>query len=108
MKAKRYKMEMRPKEPKKTLLARKYLVSGRVQGVGFRYFSERSAKSLGVCGYVRNLASGEVEVYAVGDERQLLELKNRLARGPHGARVMRVEEFEEPVNAGYTRFRIEA
>ena len=48
------------------LIARHYLISGRVQGVGFRYFAERAARYAGVTGWVRNLADGSVEVHAKG------------------------------------------
>lgn len=87
--------------------ARKYVISGRVQGVGFRFFAEDHAQRLGLRGYVKNLRDGRVEVYAVGDEVRLGELKQRLAVGPPSARVTNVEEFDEPVNPRYSRFVIE-
>jgi acylphosphatase len=86
--------------------ARRYLVAGRVQGVGFRYFVERVAAELGVTGYTRNLADGRVEVYAVGTAPRLSELSGLLWRGPRMAGVRAVEEHEAPV-ADYTDFRIE-
>src|SRR5438132_475781 len=88
-------------------VARKYVVSGRVQGVGYRYFAERCANQLGVSGYVKNCWNGTVEVYAVGDETSLEEFKRHLAEGPRSARVTGVAESDEPVNARYTRFVIE-
>ncbi len=48
-------------------IAKKFLITGRVQGVGYRYFAERWASQLGICGYVKNLWDGNVEVYAIGD-----------------------------------------
>ncbi len=88
-------------------VAKKYLVSGRVQGVGFRFFVERVANQLGLRGYVRNLADGSVEAYAIGSEVLLEEFRRHLAEGPRGARVTGVEEAEAPVNNRYNRFEIE-
>lgn len=88
-------------------MARKYRISGRVQGVGFRYFAEHAAHELGLCGYVRNCSDGSVEAYAIGDSAALDEFRVRLARGPRSARVMSVDESEEPVNARYLEFMIE-
>lgn len=88
------------------LLARKYWISGRVQGVGFRFFAEREAKSLGLRGYVRNLADGRVEAYAIGDKQSLKQFKRLLDEGPGSAHVTHVEEFEEPLDERYTSFQI--
>ena len=88
--------------------ARKYEISGRVQGVGFRFFAERVANQLGIRGYVKNRWDGSVEVYAIGDERSLEEFKRHLAEGPRSARVDQLQEFEEKVQAGYRRFVVES
>lgn len=77
--------------------AKRYLVSGRVQGVGFRYFVERAAAQLGVTGYTRNLADGRVEVYAVGAPEKLSQLAAALRKGPRWADVRGVEEQQAPV-----------
>jgi acylphosphatase len=77
--------------------AKRFFVSGRVQGVGFRFFAERTASSLGVSGYVRNLYDGRVEVYAIGSAEQLDALKNALRRGPRMAAVDRVEEQDADI-----------
>jgi acylphosphatase len=74
--------------------ARLYLVSGRVQGVRYRFFVEREAQVLGITGYVRNLYDGRVEVYALGSRRSLEKLRRQLESGPPGARVERVEQHE--------------
>ena len=87
--------------------ARRYTISGRVQGVGFRYFAERAAQSAGVSGYVRNCSDGTVEVYAIGDPRALEIFKQHLAEGPRSARVEQVTETEMPVNERYKDFLIE-
>jgi acylphosphatase len=88
-------------------LARKFEISGRVQGVGFRFFAERWARQLGIRGYVKNRGDGSVEVYAIGDAAALEELKLRLAEGPRSARVTAVEESDEPVRKEYSSFLIE-
>lgn len=88
--------------------AKRFFVSGRVQGVGFRFFSERTAAALGVCGYVRNLYDGRVEVYAIGSAAQMEELRGALQRGPRMAAVERVDEREADVLREYANaFTIE-
>ena len=74
------------------LNAKRYYVSGMVQGVGFRYFVERAAKYLNVMGYVRNLRDGRVEVYAIASADSLVTLLRELKRGPKGASVTGVTE----------------
>ncbi len=89
------------------ILARRYLVRGRVQGVGFRWFVEREARTLGVNGWVRNTHDGCVEVLAMGSREQLSTLLARLRTGPRAARVDAVDEAAaEPVR-GLDTFRIE-
>ena len=88
-------------------IAKKYVISGRVQGVGYRFFVERWAGQLGICGYVKNLWDGTVEVYAIGDSDALEQIKLRLGEGPGAARVSGVRESEETVDKRYTRFMIE-
>jgi acylphosphatase len=78
-------------------LAKLYRVRGRVQGVGFRYFVEHSASSLGLAGWVRNRDDGSVEVYAVGAAEQLSELAGLLWKGPRWAEVRGVDESEAAV-----------
>jgi len=95
------------KSEKTKRIAKKYVISGRVQGVGFRFFVERWAGQLGICGCVKNLWDGTVEVYAIGDSDALEQLKLRLAEGPGAARVSGVSESDEPVDKRYTRFMIE-
>jgi acylphosphatase len=90
-----------------TTQARRFLVRGRVQGVGFRWFVEREAHVLGIAGWVRNNADGSVEVLAMGSREQLLGLRSRLRQGPRAARVDDVEEIETKPVAGLTNFRIE-
>jgi len=87
--------------------AKKFLIQGRVQGVGFRYFADRWATQLGIRGYVKNLWDGNVEVYAIGDAPALDEFKRHLAEGPRSAYVTAVDESDEPVDSRYNRFIIE-
>jgi acylphosphatase len=68
-------------------VARAYRLCGRVQGVGFRWWTRREAESLGLRGWVRNLPDGDVEVHAAGDPEILDRLESRLGDGPGGARV---------------------
>ncbi len=88
-------------------IAKKYVITGRVQGVGYRFFAERVANQLGLAGYVRNLADGNVEAYAIGPEVLLEEFRRHLAEGPRGARVSGVEESEASINSRYKQFVIE-
>ncbi len=86
---------------------RRYFVRGRVQGVGFRWFVEREARTLGVSGWVRNNADGAVEVLAMGSNEQLQALRDRLQKGPLASRVDAVEEVEAQPVPDLKTFRIE-
>jgi acylphosphatase len=86
---------------------RKFRVRGRVQGVGFRWFVEREAKTLGIFGWVRNNTDGTVEVLATGTSDQLSALRSRLQQGPRAARVDNVEESDAKPVTGLNTFRIE-
>jgi acylphosphatase len=86
-------------------LAKLYRVRGRVQGVGFRYFVEQSAKRLDIRGWVRNLDDGSVEAYAVGTAAQLSDLAGLLWKGPRWAEVRGVEESEAPLE-DYSGFSV--
>jgi acylphosphatase len=71
-----------------------YLVKGRVQGVGFRWFVHQEAAELGLRGWVRNTDQGHVEIVAAGKPEDLAELKDALRKGSRGSRVDAVEEQE--------------
>jgi len=86
-------------------MARRYVVRGIVQGVGYRYFATHTASRIGVAGYVRNLDDGNVEVYATGTAEQLSELAGALRLGPRWADVRGVEEQEAAVQQ-YASFEI--
>jgi acylphosphatase len=91
----------------KAIEARRYVVRGRVQGVGFRWFVEREAHSLGIAGWVRNNHDGSVEVLAQGTRDQLSGLHSRLRQGPRAARVDNVEVSEARPIPDLSAFRIE-
>jgi acylphosphatase len=71
----------------------RWLISGLVQGVGFRWYVKRRADRLGLAGWVRNLPAGQVEVVAKGPEEILAEFQELLEKGPPAARVERVEKW---------------
>ena len=86
-----------------------FLIRGRVQGVGFRWFVHREAAELGLRGWVRNTDAGEVEVLVAGDPETLAELRTELHKGSRGSRVDGVIEHElaESEAASLTEFKIE-
>jgi len=88
-------------------MTRRYIVIGRVQGVGFRWFVEKEARAIGVGGWVRNSDDGTVEVVASGTEDQLATLRKSLERGPRAARVDEVQESEAEQERAHMSFRIE-
>jgi acylphosphatase len=86
---------------------RRYLVTGRVQGVGFRWFVEREARLIGVSGWVRNRDDGAVEVLACGSNQQLGALYDKLKEGPRAARVDAVSVEEAESFRGFKTFQIQ-
>jgi acylphosphatase len=74
--------------------AKRYVVSGRVQGVGFRYFVQRQAQALGLAGWVRNLPDGRVEAFIEGLPGQLARIETLLGEGPSMSRVESVESSD--------------
>lgn len=87
------------------MVARRYLISGRVQGVGFRFFAEAAGIRAGLDGWVRNLPDGTVEIFAQGDESGLQSFERQIRQGPSGARVSAVDVSEAPTS-GATGFDI--
>lgn len=86
-----------------------FLIRGRVQGVGFRWFVHREASELDLRGWVRNTEDGDVEVVASGTAEDLAELRASLKKGPRGSRVDRVVEhsLDESEAKDLQTFRIE-
>ena len=83
------------------IVARRYVVTGRVQGVGYRNFVEHTAGKIRVDGYVRNRRDGSVEVFAMGTSEELLKLRTALERGPMMAQVAHVAEEPSVAEAKY-------
>ena len=73
------------------IVARRLVIAGRVQGVGFRVFTEAAATREGVHGFVRNLPDGRVEAFVEGDQEAVDRVELKLRRGPAGARIESVE-----------------
>ena len=88
-------------------IARRFLISGEVQGVGFRYFAQRSSARHQVRGYVKNLPDGRVEVLAEGSAKEVNEFRMDLAAGPAYSNVTSVEELVVEPTGRYSTFRIE-
>jgi acylphosphatase len=86
-----------------------FLIQGRVQGVGFRWYVHREASELDLRGWVRNTEDGDVEVVAHGNEADLAELRASLRRGPRGSRVDHLIEhsLDESEATGLDSFKIE-
>lgn len=88
-------------------VARKFLISGEVQGVGYRFFAQRVAARHQVTGHVRNLADGRVEAIAEGAPQSIEAFRHDLATGPAHAKVESVEEINIDPTGRYSLFRIE-
>jgi acylphosphatase len=95
--------------PWSTTMVLHFLIQGRVQGVGFRWYVHREASELDLRGWVRNTEEGDVEVVATGTEADLAELRASLRRGPRGSRVDRLVEhhLDDSEAANLDSFRIE-
>lgn len=87
-------------------ICRRFHVSGRVQGVGFRYFVQDAANREGVTGYVRNLPDGRVEALVEGDAEAVTRVERAIRSGPAGARVEHVETDVLTPTGAYTSFRV--
>ncbi|MCS6873099.1 MAG: acylphosphatase [Pyrinomonadaceae bacterium] len=88
-------------------VARKFIVKGKVQGVGYRFFTYQAAIRHGIVGYVKNLKNGDVEVVAEGDESEVLSFKKQLFVGPPFAVVREIEETVLEATNQFDSFKIE-
>ena len=89
------------------MVARRFIVHGRVQGVGYRFFAVRAAARHQVTGTVKNLPSGDVEVVAQGPQKDIEDFKLDLATGPSYAHVTQLEELDIPVDQQRKAFLID-
>ncbi|HZC65970.1 MAG TPA: acylphosphatase [Candidatus Dormibacteraeota bacterium] len=83
--------------------ARRYFISGSVQGVGFRYFAQNAAEKLHLSGFVCNLRDGRVEAFACGTAKQLDEFRAALERGPRFSKVQHIVEEPAEIDPGASR-----
>lgn len=88
-------------------VARRFLVSGQVTGVGFRYFAQDVARREGLTGIVRNLPDGRVEALAEGDSESLTRFEVAMRRGPARARVEHVEIDALPATGRFVGFSVD-
>ena len=88
-------------------VARKFLIRGEVQGVGYRFFAQRAAARHQIVGYVRNCPDGSVEAFAEGPESRVEAFQQDLAAGPQWAVVDQLEEINLEPTGRYSAFRIE-
>ncbi len=88
------------------LIARQYLIRGRVQGVGFRFFVAERAADEGLSGNVRNLRDGRVEVRVEGESEAVSRFELALHRGPSGARVEGVDHADAPPTGRHLGFSV--
>ena len=88
-------------------IARRFFISGDVQGVGYRFFAQRAAARHQVVGYVKNLDDGRVEVLAEGPAPSVEAFKHELATGPRFSAVAHVEEINLDPTGLFPSFRVE-
>ena len=87
-------------------VARRFLITGDVQGVGFRWFARDAAMREGLTGWVRNLPDGSVEAFVEGDQEAVTRVERGLRSGPVGARIEAVHVDDEEASGGYKTFSI--
>jgi acylphosphatase len=88
------------------IVARRYVISGRVQGVGFRYFVQDVARREGVTGYVRNLPDGRVEAHVEGDLDAVTRVERAIRSGPGGAHVEHVDSDVLTPGGAFKSFQV--
>ena len=88
------------------VVARRFVINGRVQGVGFRYYTQECALREGVTGWVRNLPDGRVEAHVEGESESVTRLERALRSGPRGARVQTMTVDVEDVSGAFDTFSV--
>jgi acylphosphatase len=88
------------------VIARRFLIEGRVQGVGYRFHVVRAAADRGIRGWVRNLPDGRVEIFAEGEVRELDTFREEVRRGPGHALVRSLNEIEETPDGRFAGFDV--
>jgi acylphosphatase len=88
-------------------VARRFVINGRVQGVGFRYFTQDVARREGATGWVRNLPDGSVEAFVEGDLEAVTRVERAIRSGPRGARIETVDVDSQDPSGAYRDFSIE-
>ena len=86
--------------------AYKIIVQGRVQGVGYRWFSMQIAQQLGIKGYVKNLFNGDVEVFAQGDDASVQQFINQLRKGPSFSNVTNLNIYDADFDHSLNQFKV--
>jgi acylphosphatase len=81
-------------------------ISGRVQGVGFRSFTRRNAKEIGLTGWVKNLPDGRVETVAEGREREIEKFIDKLKEGPSGSKVEALDINKKDYEGSFSEFKV--
>lgn len=87
-------------------VARRFVISGRVQGVGFRWFAQNAAVREGVAGWVVNLPDGRVEAFVQGDDDSVTRVERALRSGPPGSRIDDVQVIDEQAAGNLKAFHI--
>jgi acylphosphatase len=87
-------------------VARRFVIGGSVQGVGFRYFAQNAAAREGVTGWVHNLPDGRVEAFVEGDKEAVTRFEHAIRSGPPGARIENVDAHDEEATEAFKTFRI--
>lgn len=89
------------------IVNKKFILKGRVQGVGFRFFTKKNANELSIKGTVKNLTNGDVEVFAKGEDYKIDKFKAKLIKGNSFSRVENIEEYELDDEINSTDFHVE-
>ena len=87
-------------------IAYRIIVQGRVQGVGYRWFTLQAAQQLGIKGFVKNLINGDVEIFAQGDDASVQEMIKKLRQGPSFSNVINLNIYEKDFDHNLNQFKV--